>query len=376
MYDDDYKNYNFEKQDKNKRNRFQIMLKAIVVIVIIGAIGTIGISIFKCISLYNKSIKENVKIAINEINTAPNLKKIELNDKYNNDIYAAIVMKGISQVKCVTKNEISNLNFSGFFGFEKINDEFSSKAALTNKLDNALTMKMIKNFEDYINAGNLKLNLPAIEKELGVKSEKDIFVSAKIVKNKEPNLPNRNIYIDPKIAMFKGIKIPDYNGGYLEIVFLNKNNVINYLNKANQNQGSEQYKVSNDNISGFDILLAYIWMNNSYTPLYYTDTPLYSGNTGWTIIDKYNNRNSNLEEEEPDINNNSTTNSNIEDEAENSNSNNISNTSNSNEDENTSSSSSSIEESSSSSNSSSSSISSDEDESSSSSFSSCSDDDD
>ncbi|OPX45595.1 hypothetical protein CLTHE_30070 [Clostridium thermobutyricum DSM 4928] len=236
---------------------------------------------------------------------------------------------------------------------------------------------MIKNFEDYINEGNIKLNIPAIEKELGVKSEKDIFVSAKVVKNKEPNLPNRNIYIDPKIAMLKGIKMPNYNGGYLEIVFLNKNNVINYLNKANQNQGSEQYKVSNDNISGFDILLAYIWMNNSYTPLYFTDTPLYSGNSGWTVIDKYNNKNSNGEEEEPDINTNSTTSSDIEEEAESSNSNNISNTSNSNEDENNSaSSSSSIEESSGSSNSSSSSISSEEEENSSSSFSSCSDDDD
>lgn len=320
MYDDDYENYNFEKTDKNKTRRLQITLKAIVIILIIGLIGTIGFGIFKWISLYNKSGKENVKIAINEINTAPNLKKIELNDKYNNDIYASIVMKGISQVKGVTKNEISNLNFSGFFGFEKINNEFSSEAALTSELDNALTMKMIRNFEDYINDGNLKLNLPAIEKELGVKNEKDIFVSAKIVKNKEPNLPNRNLYIDPKIAMFKGIKIPEYKGGYLEIVFFNKNNVINYLNKANQNQGSEKYKVSDENINGFNIVLAYIWMNNKYTPLYYTDTPLYSGATGWTIIDRYNNDNSNNEnnsiEERPVIYNKRNIDSKIEEEAE------------------------------------------------------------
>ncbi|WP_207651212.1 hypothetical protein, partial [Clostridium thermobutyricum] len=334
-------------------------------------------TIYKCISEYNKRVQENVEIAINEINTAPDLKKIQLNNKYNKDIYAAIVIKGVSQVKGIIANEILNLNFTGFYAFQNVNNEFSSECNLTNKLNNALKMKMIKNFEDYINEGNIKLNIPAIEKELGVKSEKDIFVSAKVVKNKEPNLPNRNIYIDPKIAMLKGIKMPNYNGGYLEIVFLNKNNVINYLNKANQNQGSEQYKVSNDNISGFDILLAYIWMNNSYTPLYFTDTPLYSGNSGWTVIDKYNNKNSNGEEEEPDINTNSTTSSDIEEEAESSNSNNISNTSNSNEDENNSaSSSSSIEESSGSSNSSSSSISSEEEENSSSSFSSCSDDDD
>ncbi|WP_195972459.1 hypothetical protein [Clostridium thermobutyricum] len=375
MYDEE--NYNFEKKHENKRRKFRITAKTIVVIVIIGIIGVIGFTIYKCISEYNKRVQENVEIAINEINTAPHLKKIQLNNKYNKDIYAAIVIKGVSQVKGIIANEILNLNFTGFYAFQNVNNEFSSECNLTNKLNNALKMKMIKNFEDYINEGNIKLNIPAIEKELGVKSEKDIFVSAKVVKNKEPNLPNRNIYIDPKIAMLKGIKMPNYNGGYLEIVFLNKNNVINYLNKANQNQGSEQYKVSNDNISGFDILLAYIWMNNSYTPLYFTDTPLYSGNSGWTVIDKYNNKNSNGEEEEPDINTNSTTSSDIEEEAESSNSNNISNTSNSNEDENNSaSSSSSIEESSGSSNSSSSSISSEEEENSSSSFSSCSDDDD